>query len=159
MEKHTERICRESKCLVFPAFSLLPLSCKDLPICVDPRLGLEVPLLSTLVRVPWPREMKQAPASLRACHGSLGGSQLALFFLNGVIQTRLRMVAKKQSLAFPSISPTSPHALFPQHPWSSLLLVEHQDHPHLMLLFWLDPVLYGSADTLPFESSFPWIPG
>lgn len=132
MEKHTERFCRESKCLVFLASSLLlPLSCEDHSICVNPRLGLEAPLPSIPVRVPWAREMDRHQPLLGACHGSLSGSQTSLFFffLKEVPQTRMK--ANKQSLAFPSISPTSPLPLayYTLRHWSSLLLMEHQDPP------------------------------
>ena len=84
MEKHTERICRESQCLVFVASSLLPpelcYQVRTNSICVNPRLRAKVSLMRIPVRVPCALEMQQAPASPGASCGTLGGSQLPPFF-------------------------------------------------------------------------------
>ena len=104
-----------------------------------------------------------------ACHSSLSGSQLpfpAFSERSYSDQDEGKEAVTCLPFCFPNlISGTFPQAYYALHHGSSWFLMELQDplpspHPTLLLLpFWLDLVLHGSADTSPLKNSslgLPW---
>ena len=103
-----------------------------------------------------------------ACHSSLSGSQLpfpAFSERSYSDQDEGKEAVTCLPFCFPNlISGTFPQAYYALHHGSSWFLMELQDplpspHPTLLLLpFWLDLVLHGSADTSPLKNSSLGLP-